>query len=46
MLELEIVKFDPQDVVTASCICPVGVSPQGCIHDCPADQHLCEIGES
>lgn len=52
MLKLEIIQFEAQDIVTASCVCKPGLGQVCAQHDhygCPfesQDNHLCELGES
>ena len=52
MLEREIIKFEIQDVITASCACEPGLGEE-CSRNghygCPfasAENHWCELGES
>ena len=52
MLEIEIIRLEAQDVITASCVCQPGLGSEcaknghyGCPF-APEENHWCELGES
>lgn len=49
MLEIEVIRFGVQDIVTTSCICPrvygTDICPTEIHQKCTAGIHICEIRE-